>query len=382
MRRVVIGAAYGDEGKGNVVNAISNRETLVVRFNGGAQAGHTVCHEGRRHIFSHFGAGTLKGARTHLMSDFVCFPRLFMKEMEELHPLIPQVTVSPDCQLTTPFDVWLNRAAEKSRSHAKHGSVGIGFGETVCRGNSGYGIAMHDLTCGRVHDKLINIRDRWVPARCDRLNIPYRARPKGTDIDLDAIVEAFIAFRDHVRVCSDKQALAHEDDVVFEGAQGLMLDAVYGTFPYVTHSRTGLTNLHARGIDYDEVLFVTRAYTTRHGAGPFPHELPEPPYSAIVDETNKPNGWQGPLRYSYLNLAQLAHAVAQCTPRGAKTTGVMTCLDQLPERVKWLDAAAESGPRRRLPDRYRRAIGAAEVYVTDGEAATGLYQNEQLQLIA
>ena len=104
MIDVVIGSSYGDEGKGRVVNDLSSKETLVCRFNGGDQAGHTVVHDGVRHVFSHFGAGTLKGAITYLSEFFVCHPLKFLMERDELKSkgILPRVIVDPRSLVTTP----------------------------------------------------------------------------------------------------------------------------------------------------------------------------------------------------------------------------------------------------------------------------------------
>src|ERR1035438_469283 len=133
--KVVIGAGLGDEGKGATVNALASSDSIIVRYNGGSQSGHTVIHDGIRHVFSHFGSGTLKGAATHLSRFFVCNPSAFLVEYNILsgHGIRPVVTVSPQCPVTTIYDVVLNRIIETHRGSERHGSVGVGFGETLER---------------------------------------------------------------------------------------------------------------------------------------------------------------------------------------------------------------------------------------------------------
>src|SRR5262249_21460952 len=147
---VVIGANFGDEGKGLAVDSLVARDpnAAVIRFNGGAQAGHTVVAEdGRRHGFSHFGAGAFLGAATFLSRFFVVQPSIFATEAAELAGMgvRPVVFVDPDAKVTPPFDVFINQGVEEPRGGARHGSVGIGFGETIERFELGYPLAVRDL---------------------------------------------------------------------------------------------------------------------------------------------------------------------------------------------------------------------------------------------
>lgn len=129
------------------------------------------------------------------------------------------------------------------------------------------------------------------------------------------------------------------DHVIFEGAQGLRLDEFGEDFPYVTRSRTGLTNViemldATTWTRSPDVYYVTRPYLTRHGAGPLKNELPKAPYDAITDETNIPNMHQGSLRYAWLDLdvlaSNIAKDLAQKDPRDVRARLALTCLDQVP----------------------------------------------------
>ena len=168
---VVVGANFGDEGKGLAVDTIVARDpdATVIRFNGGAQAGHTVVAEdGRRHVFSHFGAGTLRGAATFLSRFFVVQPSIFVREAVELAGIgvNPVVFVDPDAQVTTPFDVFINQWVEETRGGTRHGSVGVGFGETIERAELGYPLAVRELGDDKcILEILTRIRDVWLPVR-------------------------------------------------------------------------------------------------------------------------------------------------------------------------------------------------------------------------
>ena len=337
MTPVVIGAAYGDEGKGATVNTLASLDSIIVRFNGGAQAGHTVIHDGHRRVFSHFGSGTLKGASTHLSRFFVCHPIAFLAEWYDMarHGITPRVTVSPDCPVTTIFDVLLNRTIENQRGANRHGSVGIGFGETLERMQR-FPTTVSDLNNGNMANWLETIRDQWVPQRCKQLGTELDRLP--TWFNDPATIRRqeldFAAFLSHIQIRNDEDAVKNLDCAIFEGAQGLLLDQDYGKYPYVTRSNTGLRNVRQLvGNAPLGVRYVTRAYTTRHGAGPLPFELPHQPYPGIRDDTNTTGEFQGSLRFSYLNLDDIGQAVRTDCSRylgsQSRVRTIVTCLDQL-----------------------------------------------------
>jgi adenylosuccinate synthase len=355
MRRVdvVIGANFGDEGKGMMVNhlaAKSNGSATVVRFNGGAQAGHTVeLPSGERHIFSHIGAGALAGCDTILSRFFIVNPVVFHHEVCELNRIrdardirISTVTASKDCIVTTPSDVFLNREFERQRRD-RHGSCGIGIGETVERFERGYGKTLGDLltmSTREIHDYLDFVRYDYVPMRMEE---------QGHHVDSDLYARLHyecdhrlymgrlleFLYDDFIHIVPDKDLFASSYDLIFEGAQGLMLDMDSDNFPHVTRSNTGIKNvnilLDEAGIDArPEVWYMTRAYLTRHGAGPLTNEGPLQGIH-VRDLTNLPNDWQGSLRF-----APLQHDTNEYIRRDAESSTcaisrnlVVTCCDQV-----------------------------------------------------
>jgi adenylosuccinate synthase len=365
---VVIGTGYGDEGKGSVVNRLASERSLVIRFNGGAQAGHTVEHSGRRHVCSHVGAGILKGAATHLSRFFVCNPWLFFNEMEELKSIrIPKITASPDCYISLPVDVEFNRMQEEKRGDNAHGSVGVGFGETLhrCEGMERYRLQMRDLVNHTLKKRLEDIAHHWMPRRSQQLGVPAVTCP------VDHWYDRCMAFRGRVDVCTDAQAVRKPefhakqcDNIIFEGAQGLLLDQDYGGWPHVTRSNTGLKNVSKLYDGKVTVHYVSRAYTTRHGQGPLPFELDQAPYEGIVDETNLDTGWQGRFRFSYLNLDLIAGATAWDARWDHRFEDVeivpeMTCLDQCPDKVSYIrDEQVHDCDRELLPELYANTLPA------------------------
>ncbi len=349
--QVVIGAQFGDEGKGRMTAAYAaavGDDAMVVRFNGGAQAGHTVvAPDGRRHVFSHIGSGTFAGAATFLSRFFVSHPLLFLKECDLLatQGIQPTVYVDPNSPVTTPYDMMINQIIEQERGADRHGSCGVGFGETLERC-----LTPDDaLTVGDLADtatlilRLEAIRRGYAPVRLAWLGFPAAAAQHQTLLQSDAILAHFVAdvrrFLDRVTVMDAPTAIQGRN-LLFEGAQGLWLDQDRGYFPHVTRSHTGLRNVLTLagdwGLEQLAVTYVTRAYLTRHGAGPLPHELPGLPYPGIDDPTNRPNPYQGSLRFAWLDLDLLQQAITADLSDAGAYPGLMveprlaiTCLDQI-----------------------------------------------------
>ena len=350
--KVIIGAGYGDEGKGLATDFLAAEHggnTTVVRYNGGAQAGHTVeAPGGVRHVFSHFSSASLVGAATYLSRFFVCHPMLFHAERHTLSAIgvEPRVMVDPMSPVSTPYDVMINQSLEKSRGSGRHGSCGIGFGETLERQeNSPFSLHVQDLLGSRgLADKLTRIRDHYTAYRLRELSLP----PLSAELRDDSIMQRFIDdaldFAECVELRPIEQVARHSE-LIFEGAQGLSLDMARGCFPYVTRSNTGLKNVAALAAEAKlgglDVCYVTRAYTTRHGAGPLPRELSEAPYAGIEDATNINNSWQGSLRFAWLDLDALAGRVHADLADGAglvtSTSTLVTCLDQIQGCVRFYE---------------------------------------------
>lgn len=348
----VIGANFGDEGKGLATDALAadlmmrGEDPIVVRSNGGAQAGHTVETQGRRHVFHHVGSGAFTGARTHLSRFFVAHPMLLLRELEELHPLLPgtpDISIDPRAQVTTPWDVFVNQGAEAARGASRHGSCGVGFGETLERVSKGVTLTAADLGAPDLADRLIAIRDGWTVPRLEALGIadhPEVLRSRSA-LWSDALLARFVQdarlFASLIPLRPDAEL--GSETVLFEGAQGLMLDMDLGVMPHLTRSNTGLRNMVAiaeeAGIGEIRPLYMTRAYMTRHGAGPLLHEADSLPWAEVEDPTNRPNPWQGSLRIAPLDLDETARFIradlAFADGSGVRVSpGIgVSCLDQI-----------------------------------------------------
>lgn len=320
--RAVIGANFGDEGKGLLVDYLCKTGgEVVVRFNGGAQAGHTVVTpEGLRHVFAHFGAGTLYGVPTFLSQFFICNPIIYFRELQQLEAMgvTAQVFAHPDCLVSTFADMIINQRKEIKRADKAHGSCGVGIHETIQR--------------SAVSELKITMSDLWnrsaaLPAKMAEICDRYAKFRTGASIHEAGMTEAFL------KACAQFANTVHPagigqcKDPIFEGAQGLLLDQDRKEYqPHVTHSSTGMKNVRTlcaqAGITEIEPYYVSRTYLTRHGAGPLPGENPALTYA---DDTNVEHPFQGRLRFARLD-DRLRERCAQDAGGGYKL--VLTHCDQ------------------------------------------------------
>ena len=315
--KVVIGANFGDEGKGLMTDYFCSQfpkhERVVnVRFNGGAQAGHTVITpDGKRHVFSHFGSGSfLPNVATYLGPEFIINPILFRKEYEQLTAfgLYPMVYCHPKCIITMPQDMMVNQFIETRRGDGRHGSCGVGIYETLLRNKE----FANDITVDMIAsvDKRCAVDiDYYGFERVEKItgfSLTNAEKELMNNQNIRAHYNQDLQFlMNHTILVDDDYIKDHFHNAVFEGAQGLLLDqnnSIY--FPHLTPSNTGIQNvLPYLEDDMDtEVCYVTRPYLTRHGAGYLPDECSREKVGAKVDLTNHENPWQGSLRYGQLNL--------------------------------------------------------------------------------
>lgn len=385
----VVGAGYGDEGKGVATDVLAARygsDAVVVRANSGAQAGHTVTTpDGRRHVFHHVGSGSFAGAATFLGPRFVSNPMLLGRELEDLalKDVRPRILADARGLASTPYDVMLNQFVETDRAGGRHGSCGIGFGETIERNlRPEFALALDGLRDpAALRAGLDRIRRLWLPERAARLGIALDAERESL-VRSDEILERYVAdaqgFLASVDLVGDATALP-DAPLIFENAQGLLLDQVRGAFPFVTRSNTGLRNIletmREIGAGEVDVVYATRAYVTRHGAGPLAWEEPEQPWRGIVDRTNVPNPWQGTIRYGLLDVDILAGAIhvdladaGDVTVRSRLAVG---CLDQIEGAARWIEGAEErSGDEESLLAACSRRTGIAELQLSRGPDRT------------
>ena len=356
----VIGANYGDEGKGRLVDWLVARhgtDSVVVRSNGGAQAGHTVAlADGQpRHVFHHLGSGTLRGAPTHMSRFMVSHPIVFADEYAVLGDrlgALPAITADPRGWVTTPWDLMVNQAIELARDGQRHGSCGLGFGETVGRNEeTAFTLTVGDLHAPGLEDRLRIIRNQWLPARIAALGLDMHNRVFDVALS-DGLLGHFVEQCRHfaqVVALRDDASLVAEPVVIFEGAQGLCLDQRSADFPYVTRSNTGLANIldiaGEAGIAEIAPHYITRCYMTRHGRGPMDDERDIAPLYAVDDPTNRPNPWQETLRFGLIDPGAMAARIAADTALASGRVALhpalaISCLDQARGDHAWLDEGA------------------------------------------
>jgi adenylosuccinate synthase len=347
--RVVLGLGFGDEGKGLTTDylCLNSHNPLVVRFNGGHQAGHTVVtKEGHRHMFSNFGAGTFRGVPTYWSSYCTFSPAYFLEEYALL-PVRPKLLLDKKAPVTTHYDVLFNRALEASRCENRHGSCGLGFGATIERHWAALPLFVEDLFRPEIFKKkMVSIRSYYRKKLEQQTKFCFDAfdhdsedRDFFHDVnDLENLIsEGAIQLTEEKQIFSSDQPWS---TYIFEGAQGILLDVNFGFQPHVTKSNTTSKNaleiLRRNLVESDmepEIYYVTRAYLTRHGAGPFPQY--DCPIELIntEEESNQLNEYQGSFKVGYLDIDLLNYAL-KCDQEfspGLKKHLIVTCLDQLPD---------------------------------------------------
>ncbi len=349
---IVTDLTYGDAGKGSVVDYLARAEgaDLIIRHNGGSQAAHNVVTpDGRHHTFSQFGSGSfVPGVRTHLSRFMLVNPLMLLEEARALDAKgaddpLGRLTIDPRALIITPYHQAANRLREIARGAARHGSCGHGIGETmfdlveagaemVRAGDLGDQEVCEKRLEGLRQLKLAQLAD-VIPGLPDTLEV-QRELETLYDTELSGIVAAFYGrFWDSGLVRGEDELarlLSVSGHAVFEGAQGVLLDEWYGNHPYTTWSTTTSANALAL---LDEVGFrgpvrrlgLTRAYATRHGAGPFVAE--DAAMSArIPDLHNGTNRWQEGFRVGPLDLVALRYALEV---NGGIDALAVTCLDRL-----------------------------------------------------
>ncbi|GAB4334109.1 MAG: hypothetical protein OHK0038_10800 [Flammeovirgaceae bacterium] len=351
---IVVGLGFGDEGKGLATDYLSfkslhyQENTLVIRFNGGQQAGHTVVTgEGKRHVFSNFGSGTLRGFPTYWSKYCTFSPASYLKEFQAITLLgvIPILFVDKLCAITTHYDVLYNRRMELSRGDARHGSCGMGFGATIERQQlTPYKLYAQDLLFPELCAiKLKAIRKYYQSKFEKETTIDFQQFDHSSEDELFiSCIESLQSFqKNHVlKFVNEPEILqlAEYQHFIFEGAQGILLDMDFGFFPHVTRSNTTsknaielIRNYFPHLLKDTQLYYVTRAYQTRHGAGNMTHENEKLILKNNEKETNQFNDYQGVFRVSPLDLDLLNYSLLcdQNFSYGLNKNLLVTCLDQV-----------------------------------------------------
>lgn len=329
---VVFGLGFGDEGKGTITDFLARRHQLKlnVRYNGGAQAGHNVVtSDGRWHCFAQFGAATFNpGVETFLSREMVIEPSNLLAENEVLatkgvEDALSRLVVDEEAILITPFQKMIGRMEEVARGKNRFGSCGVGVGEAVRDRQRGMGIVVRDIKDGTWTGKMAAIYE----ARNEEAKELLKDHPL---IGLKEIYDYFnnrsvlnrfwescrqlFRGRSKVRVVKGgdflRAPVSNQHPMVFEGAQGALLDPELGSAPYVTKTRSTQANaVKLIGADQEiQRIGVMRAYGHRHGAGPFVTETIVM-FRVLDDPYNQENRWQGRFRTGWLDLVAIRYGL-------------------------------------------------------------------------
>ncbi|HJW47134.1 MAG TPA: adenylosuccinate synthase [Lysobacter sp.] len=315
----VIGSQWGDEGKGKIVDWLSERADVVVRFQGGHNAGHTLVIGSKTYKLSLLPSGLVRGKLSVIGNGVVVDPWALLKEIDILRG--QGVTVTPDvlavaenAALILPFHSKLDLLREEARGAGKIGTTGRGIGPAYEDKVARRGIRVADL---RYPDELAE----KLRSTMDYHNFVLTKYLGVEAVDFQKTLDDALAFGEYVEpMKSDVAGILHElrkqgKRVLFEGAQGSLLDIDHGTYPYVTSSNTTVggayagTGVGADAIDY--VLGIAKAYATRVGGGPFPTELDDEIGQGIRDRGQEYGATTGrPRRCGWMDIVALKRAVA------------------------------------------------------------------------
>ncbi len=277
---VVLGSQWGDEGKGKIVDLLTEKASAVARFQGGHNAGHTLVVDGKTTVLHLIPSGILReGVTCFIGNGVVLAPDALLKEMKGLEdngvPVRERLRISPNCPLIMPYHVALDQAREAKRGSGKIGTTGRGIGPAYEDKVARRAIKLADLFRDDLEEKLHNLIEYH--------NFQLTQYYKVEAIDFDETLKLCKEWKEEIRgmvtdVTEELDQLRRAGkNLMFEGAQGTLLDIDHGTYPFVTSSSvtaggvstgTGIGPLY---LDY--VLGITKAYTTRVGSGPFPTEL-------------------------------------------------------------------------------------------------------------
>jgi len=403
---IVADIGYGDAGKGSIVDFLVRQaeSAVVVRYNGGPQAAHNVVTpDGRHHTFAQLGSGSfVPGVRTHLSRFMLVNPINMLREARQLaslgaYDIWHRLSVEDGAVVILPWHQAANRLRELARGNGRHGSCGQGVGEARSEAL-------------RYPDAAIRVKHlqdvKALPAKLKEHRAALYQRLREELGNSDAIVssEEWLPFTDAQLIpwlCQMfrtwtawtnvvdagylAQLAADHEQLVFEGAQGVLLDEAHGFYPYTTWSNTTPSNAQRllSEIGYTSPvtkLGVLRAYATRHGPGPFVTEdesLAEP----LREQHNGLGQWQGAFRYGHIDLVAHRYAVDACHGfDGLAVTG----LDRLQSLPSWRFASTyklENAPAD--ADAYiKRTVEGAVRNLKPGPTTTRSYQARLTELLA
>jgi adenylosuccinate synthase len=336
---VIVGAQWGDEGKGKIVDLLSQHADLVCRYQGGPNAGHTIIANGETFKFRHVPSGVVAGKECVLGAGCVVDPEVFVAELDDLEARgvsIERVRISGNAHLVMPWHVALDQASERRLGRLQIGTTRRGIGPAYADKASRLGIRVQDLLDPKILRQKIEVALAEKNVWLERV---YGVEPLELEEVAGRLEEVARRIRPHVADTSLLVDRALEDGryVLLEGAQGTLLDLDHGTYPFVTSSNP-VASAAATGIGIgpnriDAVIGVAKAYVTRVGEGPFPTEI-EGPDQARVRELGAEFGTVTgrERRCGWLDLVALRYAVRLngFTSLALTKLDVLSPFDELP----------------------------------------------------
>jgi adenylosuccinate synthase len=352
---VILGAQWGDEGKGKIVDLLTERVSAVARFQGGHNAGHTLVIKGKKTVLHLIPSGILRdGVLCLIGNGVVLSPAALQEEIGELEAqgvdVRSRLKISPATPLIMPYHIAIDQAREKAAGKDAIGTTGRGIGPAYEDKAARRGVRVADLMYPKeLPDKLRGVVDYH--------NFVLKHWLKADQVDYQKILDDALAFGDYVNpMIDDVSTTLHQlrrsgANILYEGAQGALLDIDHGTYPFVTSSNTTVGGAYAgTGVgasDIDYVLGICKAYATRVGGGPFPTELTDDTGDALRKRGNEYGATTGrPRRCGWIDLVALKRAVQINGINGLAITK-LDVLDGLPS-IKVCVAYEYRGKRREL----------------------------------
>ena len=336
---IVLDLGFGDSGKGVTVDYLAKvnpQESLVIRFSGGHQVGHTIQVGDFVHTFSNFGSGTLRGVPTYYSQYTTMFPPGILMEYQQIKQFNPRLIFAPLTMVTTAYDIAFNRSREKL---LQHGSCGVGFGATIDRNLDGVKLFVKDMANAWVFKQKLQAIKDYYQQKTHNTQLEQGFKEEINNIDDSTFIELSQQCSQLYSVENFVTVKSRYQHLIFEGSQGIMLDQEHGIFPHVTRSSTTSQNAFeiinqssviAKEID---IYYVTRCYQTRHGNGPMSNNQ-KIELKNNETEANQNNKYQGAFRIAELDVELLNYALSSDSPyHGSHQVNnilVVTCLDQRP----------------------------------------------------
>jgi adenylosuccinate synthase len=342
---VIVGAQWGDEGKGKIVDLLAQSSDVVCRYQGGPNAGHTIIAGGETFKIRQIPSGVISGKECVLGAGCVVDPEVFLAEVDELEARgisTDVVRLSGNAHLVMPWHVAIDQASERRLGKLQIGTTRRGIGPAYADKASRIGIRVQDLLDPKILRQKIEVALAEKNVWLERV---YEVEP----IDLDEVAERYEAYAKRLRpYVSDTsllvdRALREGRSVLFEGAQGTLLDLDHGTYPFVTSSNPVASGA-ATGVGigpnrFDTILGVAKAYVTRVGEGPLPSEIPSPDQERVRElggEFGTVTGRER--RCGWLDLVALRYAVRLngMTALALTKLDVLSSFAEIPVCVRYL----------------------------------------------